>query len=122
MAYQPLNTSTRSASEEKLHDIYFNTDQSWQYQALWQLGEDRLRILIRRNAYDHQSYARVEVFSFALRKWEPLADLPYAKMSVTKAGRISYVNTSLTDNQKAYFLQDERELIRLAKLTLLPER
>jgi hypothetical protein len=40
----------------------------------------RVRISIKRDAYDNQSYAKAEVFSTALDSWQYLAHIHYANM------------------------------------------
>lgn len=55
-------------------------NQSWHYQSLWKYGSERLRIDIRRNAYDDQSYARVDIWSRTDNRWNEIASRPFPMM------------------------------------------
>ena len=72
----------------------------------------RLRIDIRRDTYDFQSHARIEVWSKAQTKWEFLGSIPYGKMSSLKA---SAYGARITDYQG-----DVAELLKQASAVLDP--
>lgn len=55
----------------------YNMDQSWNYETLWELSKGKVRqkvkVEIRRNAYDFQSYGRAYLFSPTDLKWSCVA-------------------------------------------------
>lgn len=63
----------------RIHQQVFNSNQSWNYVAALALGINNvrymLRIRIRRNAYDDQSYAIIEAFSHNALCWNELYSL-----------------------------------------------
>jgi len=73
----------------------------------------KLKIVIRRDSYDFQSAATVQVFDTGARRWNTLAELHYSKMlTPTKL----HVMPSHSD--KALFAKDRDSLLHQAKLIL----
>lgn len=95
------------------------------YTQLWaSKGGTRVRVRIRRNAYDSQSSATASLFDGS--KWHVIADLPRDKMNVhavvvlAQGGSrkvVTYVKRLDTEGVKA-FERDEAELLRIAALTI----
>lgn len=73
----------------------------------------KLKIVIRRDSYDFQSAATIQVFDTGACRWNHLAELHYSKMlTPTKL----HVIPAGTD--KSQFASDRDSLLRQAKLIL----
>jgi len=57
----------------------FKRDQSWCYEAMWALCGHKLRVMVTRNAYDQQSFCKVQSFDLQALEWKFLCDLPFNK-------------------------------------------
>jgi hypothetical protein len=90
----------------------WNANQSWYYKALWTSGDYRLQVNIRRNAFEDQSYARVEVWSAAELKWSTVVSQPITLMVCKK---VSYVQENVTIRN---FAADEESLLDEAAIVL----
>lgn len=67
------------------------SDQTWRYSCVRKIpGGPKLRIIIKRNAYDFQSLAYVEVFSLHELKWNVIVEVPFTK--ALKVHVVSYVD------------------------------
>jgi hypothetical protein len=51
------------------------------YEALWKIGDRRVRIGIRVDSYDMQSHARAEIFDPGANAWNVVATIPYPQMA-----------------------------------------
>ena len=67
----------------------WNAGQSWHYQGVWLVCGRKVRIDIRRNAYDMQSHLRAEVFDPVANNWNELCSQP---IEVAACKAISYVD------------------------------
>lgn len=66
-------------------------DQSWWYERIVKIPTNRkLKVEIRRNAYDVQSYAKVEIWSGT--KWEEVVKVP---ITLCECQRISYASDTV---------------------------
>lgn len=74
------------------------------YEALWRIGERRVRIGIRVDSYDMQSHARAEIFDPGANAWNVVATIPYPQMA--SKGK-AYSKTPLTKE----FERDEATLL-----------
>ena len=90
----------------------WNSNQSWYFESLHETDKgEKLRVDIRRNAYDNQCHARVMIFNSDEKKWNHLnsifiTDLP--------CSGISYVQDGITVAQfvlSEQILLDESSLI-----------
>lgn len=56
----------------------YNHDQSWYYETLWELTKGnvlhKVKVEIRRNAYNFQSWGRAYFFSLASMQWNTVAE------------------------------------------------
>jgi hypothetical protein len=86
--------------------------QSWNYEAIYELNGNKVRVNIKRDAFDFQSYARAHVLD--CKQWRPITRIPYPHMH-TKA---SYVSDTVTEEN---FTQDEKELIEEVSTLLQQE-
>jgi len=84
----------------------FNADQSWFYNEILSLEGKKLRIEVRRNAYEMQSHAKVELWGGT--EWNQLYWLPGCQVKMKR----SYVEKGITE---ADFADDRKELLRVAK-------
>lgn len=82
--------------------------QSVTYTEIMHYGDHRLRLVIKRDFYDFQSFARVQRWNGT--KWEFVDNIAYANM---KSQASTYANVT-NDNFKA----DRDELLRRTKLVL----
>ena len=75
MARKP---AARPETEEQTTEIVsapraWQGEQSWWFQGTWRTAGVVVRVSIRRNAYDEQSWARAEIFSPAALAWNLVA-------------------------------------------------
>jgi hypothetical protein len=83
----------------------------------WTLHGRKVRVSIRRNFYDSQSYARVAVFGDNLQ-WNHMAELSPAEMQTFQ--RTSTAMMRALDAAEPLFLADEASLIKMADMILGP--
>lgn len=95
-----------------IEERFFQGSQDWSYEAFYDVDGTKLRIKIRRNAYDEQSYAHCEVLDRQERKWNMLVTIHISQM---KCRPVSYVMRDLEPRYKQMFKDDAAELLRLAK-------
>lgn len=67
---------------------FYNLHQSWIYERIIKVDDHKLRVVIRRNAYDDQSYVRGYALDPVKLDWNCLVDKPIAGASCYS---ISYV-------------------------------
>lgn len=81
-------------------------DQSWVYQGEFKhtASGKVVRVIIRRNAYDAQSYKRVCIFDLQSGQWHVLASEPLTAKD--SCHRISYTKISLDKYDRADFVKD----------------
>jgi hypothetical protein len=96
---------------------FSNSSQSWHYTSHWHAvtRDVMLRVSIRRNAYDEQSFARVEAFDKTKNEWNTIGSVPFTS---TACQEVSYVMRSLTPGQKALFERDAKRLLDLAMVII----
>lgn len=70
-----------------------NKEQSWFYERIEKVDQSRLRVSIRRNAYDDQSYVRGYVFDPGNIKWNLIVDLPFQSAACK---RVNYTDEYIT--------------------------
>ena len=68
----------------------FKGDQDWSLREVYTQGKFKVRIRIRRNAYDFQSYAVAEVWSESELKWNQVHTIPYSQMKTL--AEVTYVD------------------------------
>jgi hypothetical protein len=90
--------------------VYSKGQQSHNYLEVLSLDGLKLRISIKRDAYDFQSHARIEAFSKGEAKWNFIHAIPYAEIQM----KTSYVAVA----SEASFKADRDELVRVAKALL----
>lgn len=75
----------------------YNQDQSWYFERTVKVknefNERSLRVTIRRNAYDNQSYARVDVWDTSKNVWNRVVNAPITEC---ECKRISYVDNHIS--------------------------
>jgi hypothetical protein len=74
----------------------------------------RVRVDIRRDAYDKQSWATAEIFSVALDKWEETASIHYSKMASLADNYYDRANGGKLQHHKA----DVETLLNRVKLVI----
>ena len=101
MAAEELNSKT-------WHD---SNAQSWYHERLYNLEGARLKVSIRVNAYDFQSYARIQKFDGT--KWQPLADIMHS-LWPADAKAVCYITQDVpacTFTKLVHALLDEAQMI-----------
>ncbi|MCK9434346.1 MAG: hypothetical protein M0R32_05870 [Candidatus Cloacimonetes bacterium] len=83
--------------------------QSWFYTHIEILGPNKYRVRIRRNAYDFQCYAIVEIWTG--KKWSQVISRPIEEMSCNS---VSYTQETLSEADKTRFKVDATNLLALA--------
>lgn len=102
--------------------------QSLDYAALWTVGSTprrRARVIIKRDSYDGQSYARIDLWDGD--KWNHVTSLPRSYMAVLSLKQgprghdipaVSYAGRRDLEEVRAFFEQDERSLLVELELVL----
>lgn len=102
-----------------LSEKLYSADQSWIYETLWDLPakDHRIKVVIRRNAYDSQSYGRAYLFSASESKWNEVAHTSGLKLKCKDA---SYAmdEQRIIREYKKQFSQDTNDLLQEVKLIL----
>lgn len=95
----------------------WKASQSWFYEATYKmfLGDKtyKVKVRIRRNTYDAQSYAKVEVWSDLLLSWNLVKTLPMTPDLTSYA--ISHIDMDVKPYQ---FFADEHRLLSIAEAIL----
>lgn len=93
---------------------FYNSQQSWFMKQHLEFKGKKLRVIIKRNAYEGQSSAIIQMLDPASGVWNTLASIPHSQMKANG----SYVLKALSHSQSQSFIQDGRELVRQAKFLL----
>jgi hypothetical protein len=96
---------------ETISTQFYNLDQSWHYEIIVRVGGVKLRVLIRRNAYDDQSYVRG--YAFSELKWNLLVDRP---IQTAKCEPVSYVQSKDQFDPNLFVLDGESVLKELQEI------
>jgi hypothetical protein len=99
---------------KRLTQKVWNASQSWYYEALWEVVDRKIRVDIRRNAFDHQSGARAQIFDPDQVRWNVIATIPQPQMSCL---HLSYAQRNPATPED--FEQDEQRLLDEVKLILV---
>lgn len=110
---------------EQLNVKFYNHDQSWHHETLWKCtihSEDRtatwpprvykVKVEIRRNAYDDQSYQRAYAFDHTAAKWNLIVNSPIKGAACYD---VSYV---CKDAKVALFHKDAEAVLKEVALIL----
>lgn len=97
---------------EALAPNCWNTNQSWNFTSHWHFADHKLRVRIRRNAYDDQSFAEVSKLDPTTGDWNILRSLPIRECVCST---ISYIRKGVTAGD---FAADEQALLRAARTLL----
>lgn len=81
------------------------------FTANYNIGGFKVRVKIRSNSYDFQSYAIVEVWNKDLLKWNRLESIHYSDMK-TPAGLNYQPKSVVLDSQ---FVDDTNALVKMAE-------
>jgi hypothetical protein len=102
-----------SRSVVPLHRDVHHDRQSWYYTALWQYGEERLKVEIRCDcSYRFQSDFRIFIWSRPKMEWSLLADIHYSQ---AKSLPNAFIGDQVT---AAAFGQDEEDLLDRALMVI----
>lgn len=107
----PKSTTSKKAFKST-ESRTFKTGQGWNHTQHGSLGEFKIRILIYRDSYDSQSYARLDVWSTAKMEWSRVHSIPYPEMKSLTVS--AYGNNATAAN----FAADMNDLIKNA-ITIL---
>jgi hypothetical protein len=106
-------TATKKQKRERVEQRAYHGDrQSWNYCAIWKIFGETLRIMIRVNAYDFQSYRVCDIYDRKGKRWYRLCSLPYGGMH---SAPNSYVKPEV---DMKLFEMDEAELLAEAEKIL----
>lgn len=102
--------------------VFSRGQQSWDFEQMFALCGETLRVRIRRDAYVHQSHAKVDIFDPAGRVWNELARIPAALAAVCQPAnpglhRVSYVHAAERLDRSA-FHEDAAALLAQAATIL----
>ncbi len=108
----------------KCHSREFsNGTQSLNFKGVYQFGDLKLAISIKRDSYDMQSYAKIDVWRQSDLSWSQVASIPFSNMDVVKSRVHCYTKAEdlkHISNAEAIsaFARDEKELLEKAKFIL----
>lgn len=94
---------------------FWNGVRSAEYESIWKAGGETLRVSIRRDPHDSESFAVIDIYDTMGRRWNKLAFLPFEHMQSLKAKPYKKLSNP---QERGYFLADEQELLRLGDLIL----
>lgn len=98
---------------KSLHTEIGKGQQDVVYTELLDHDSHKLKVVIRRDSYEFQSTATIQVFDTSARCWNPLAELHYSKMlTPTK------LHVMPGESDKRVFASDRDFLLHQAKLIL----
>jgi hypothetical protein len=75
---------------KKISQQFYNAHQSWYFERIVKHGKLKMRVDIRRNAYDFQSWVRGHIFDPVHMRWNLLVDRP---IEGAKCAGANYVST-----------------------------
>jgi hypothetical protein len=107
------------AARNKVSERFWGEIGSLEFDSLWKIGGDTLRVSIRRHLDDHRSHAVVDIYDTVGRRWNKLAFLPYEQM---RSMMVRPRRRTRTIQDEGFFREDERALLELAALILDWER
>jgi len=105
-----MKIRTKHPKMKMLNERVWNSDQSWNLERVLSFGEHRLRLRIRHNAYDFQSYGRIERWNGD--QWFVVHVIP----GVSLKGKMSYTQRDIT--VKHFSQADIDELMTVAASVL----
>ena len=93
----------------------WNANQSWNYEWLGKAGSHSVRVVIRRNAYDDQSFAKVDRFDGSA--WKTIVS---KAITFCECVELSYTDKrkGATERATDLFIDDRESLLREARLLL----
>lgn len=98
----------------RLQQDVYRGRQSWHYTALWQYGEQCLKLDIKCDSYDFQSHLKTFVWSRPKMEWSPVAEIP---ISLAECRQISPATDHINASD---FEQDEQLLLERALMVIHP--
>ena len=101
-----------------LNRNFFKQSQSVHYEGLYKLGDNKLKVEIKKDSVTFQSYARVSIFDTKEHKWNFLTSIPYQQMELVIKD-IYHGNPATDVRTQTAFGVDIRALKNKAKLILL---
>jgi hypothetical protein len=100
----------------RLHRDVHHDRQSWYYTALWQYGEQCLKVAIKCDgSYDFQSDLRVFIWSRPKMEWSPIAALPISHAECRRLSTVPDDRIGAAD-----FERDEEQLLDRALMVIQP--
>lgn len=97
-----------------LEETYFELSQSACFRKIFKLNDFKIKVEIKRNTYDMQSYAIAYVYSPTEMKWNSVYSIPYTNMLSLKVD--AYSKAEL---QKPLFVADVKTIEKQVELILL---
>jgi hypothetical protein len=104
-----------------ISERFYNLNQSWYYERIVEIKGVKLKVHIRRNAYDNQSHLNGLVFDPAAMKWNKIVHRP---IEGAKCESASYVqdlkhHTPSLQVDKSLFIADADSIIEELKAICL---
>lgn len=93
---------------------FYNAEQSWFLKQHFEFKGFKVRVIIKRNAYDEQSSAIAQVLDSSVPKWNTIASIPFSQMKAHG----SYVLKALAESHKRTFFLDVDELKKQLEMIL----
>lgn len=90
--------------------------QNLNFERIFKIGENKLRISIKSDSYDFQSYARIEIYNPNDYKWNVLHSIHYSKMQT--ASKLYYKHHRNGTIPVSEFQKDIDTLIKVAEQIL----
>ena len=71
-----------------IRERFFNGRQSVEFEGIYKIGENKIKVRIDVDSYDFQSSATASIFNFDELKWNSLTRIPYENMK--SCGEVFY--------------------------------
>ena len=109
--------TTQKTTVKKIEETFFKGSQSVNFKGIYKLNDFKIKIEIKKDSYDKQSYARVYVWKNL--EWSLVDYIPYSlcNVVVNDASRFTDINNDF--RTKLIFREDINDLKNKAKLILL---
>jgi len=86
--------------------------QAMGYTEIIKIGEEKIRITIKSDSYDFQSYARVKVWNAKDKKWNFVDSISYSEMNTP--AKLYYQRNKKERHDDSYYKKDRDLLLEMA--------
>ena len=101
---------------KQINRMFSKGSQSVEYKAVYSHNGNKVRLEIKKDSHDQQSYGKVYAWDKNSLKWNLIDSIPYANLRVVK-DKVFHLReiSDLTNKELAAFEEDKKILKQLAK-------